>query len=153
MRRRDQAGRKGTKAQRRKTSRAPKAARRRHSVSAAAQQTKVAQITRELEEAREQQTATTNVLKVISKSTFDLQTVLETLVASAARLCRAEKANISLLRDGTFHYLANIGFSPELIDYMQSLKLGVHRGSITGRAVFEGKTIHVPDVFADLEFA
>ncbi|MGC1927192.1 MAG: GAF domain-containing protein, partial [Pseudolabrys sp.] len=79
--------------------------------------------------------------------------VLDTLVNSAARLCHAERTNISLLRDGTFHYLASVGFSSELMEHMQSLKVGVNRGTITGRAVFEGKVIHVPDVFVDPEFA
>jgi signal transduction histidine kinase len=111
------------------------------------------QRTDDLSNSLQQQTATADVLKAISRSTFDLQTVLDTLVNSAARLCRAEKANITLLRDGTFHYLANVGFSPALIEHMQSLKLRVQRGSITGRAVSEGKTVHVPDILSDPEFA
>jgi signal transduction histidine kinase len=111
------------------------------------------QRTDDLSNSLEQQTATADVLKAISRSTFDLPTVLDTLINSAARLCRAEKANITLLRDGTFHYLADVGFSSELIEHMHSLKLGVHRGTISGRAVSEGKVIHVPDILADLEFA
>jgi GAF domain-containing protein len=108
--------------------------------------------TDDLSNSLEQQTATADVLKAISRSTFDLQTVLDTLVNSAARLCRAEKANIALLRDGTFEYLANVGFSSALVGHMQSLKLRVQRGSITGRSVFEGKTVHVHDVLSDPEF-
>src|SRR5262249_53607760 len=97
-------------------------------------------------------TATADVLKAISRSTFDLQTVLETLVSSAARLCRAERANITLLRGGTFDYLAGVGFSSALMEYMQSQKLRIGRGSITGRSVSEGKTVHVHDVLSDPEF-
>ena len=108
---------------------------------------------RERDEALEQQIATTDVLKVISRSTFDLQTVFEALVKSAARLCRAEKANITLLRGGRFQYLASVGFSPAHMQYMQSLGLTVQRGSIIGRSVSEGKTVHIPDVLADPEFA
>jgi signal transduction histidine kinase len=111
------------------------------------------QRTDDLSNSLEQQTATADVLKAISRSTFDLPTVLDTLINSAARLCRAEKANITLLRDRTFHYLADVGFSSELIEHMHSLKLGVHRGTISGRAVSEGKVIHVPDILTDLEFA
>ena len=111
------------------------------------------QRTDDLSNSLEQQTATADVLKAISRSTFDLPTVLDTLINSAAQLCRAEKANITLLRDGTFHYLADVGFSSDLIKHMHSLKLGVHRGTISGRAVSEGKVIHVPDILADLEFA
>src|SRR5262249_9893525 len=108
--------------------------------------------TRELSESLEQQTATSEVLKVISRSTFDLRAVLDTLVKSAVRICRAEKGNVALLRGDTIEYIAQDGFPPDFLEYMKALHLKVQRGSVSGRAALEGKIIHVPDVLADPEF-
>jgi two-component system, NtrC family, sensor kinase len=106
----------------------------------------------ELRDSLQQQTATADVLKVISRSTFDLTIMLDTLVNSAARLCHAEKVNIALLRDDIVDYVAQVGFPSDFLKYMQSLRLKVQRGSVSGRAALEGKIIHVPDVLADPEF-
>jgi GAF domain-containing protein len=111
-----------------------------------------ARLLNELRESLQRQAATSDVLKVISRSTFDLQTVFDTLVESAARLCRADKANIARLDGDNIKYMAAYGFQPEFMDYMLSLGLKVDRGSISGRAVIEGGIIHVHDVLADPEF-
>jgi signal transduction histidine kinase len=100
----------------------------------------------------EQQTATADVLKIISRSTFDLRTVLQTLVESAARFCNADKANIIRERDGAFHAAESYGYSREFMDYIKTIPIKAERGSASGRALVEGRVVHIADVRADPEY-
>ncbi|HSQ19946.1 MAG TPA: GAF domain-containing protein, partial [Blastocatellia bacterium] len=108
--------------------------------------------TRDLDESLQQQTATADVLKTISRSTFDLQTVLRTLVESAARLCDADKATITRQKGSEFYRAESFGFSNEFMDYVRSVPVIPDRGSATGRALLEGVVIHIPDVAADTDY-
>jgi len=106
----------------------------------------------ELREALQQQNATADVLKVISRSTFDLPKVLSTLVESATKLSNADKAYIYQQRDGAYQFAASCGFSAELLEYARQNPITPGRGTITGRVVLGGKAVHVEDVLADPEF-
>jgi PAS domain S-box-containing protein len=111
-----------------------------------------ARLITETREALERQTATSDVLKVISRSTVDLETVLDTLCKTVARLCRADQAPLYRRRGDKHHLVATFGMSEEARQFALAHPLTPHRGSLTGRVILQRRAIHIPDVLQDPEY-
>ena len=104
--------------------------------------------TAELSESLQQQTATADVLKVISRSAFDLQAVLDALAATVTQLCEADGAAIMRQTDGKFRDVASYGYSPDFSAYLRGLAHVPGRGTVVGRVLLEGKTVQIADTTA-----
>ena len=112
-----------------------------------------ARLLNELRESLQQQTATADVLKVISRSLVDLETVLETLVETVARLCRADQVYMFHLRRDLWHLVAAWGLSAEAREFFLTHPFTPGRGSTSGRAALERRAVLIPDVLQDPEYA
>jgi two-component system, NtrC family, sensor kinase len=106
----------------------------------------------ELRQSLQQQTATADVLKVISRSTFDLPAVLLALVETAARLCDADKGTITRQKGKEFYRAESYGFSEDFMNYVRGVPVLVDRHTATGRALLEGVVVHIPDVQSDPDY-
>jgi two-component system, NtrC family, sensor kinase len=111
-----------------------------------------ARLLNELRESLQQQTATADVLKVMSRSTFDLQAVLNALTETAVRLCDADMGSINREQGGTYRQIANFGHSPAVEKFMQDHPIELSRGTIVGRTVLERRPIQIANVQADPEY-
>jgi GAF domain-containing protein len=153
MRRRSRAGGQPVKMRTRKTVKRRNAPmeERRPRVSAD-QETTIARLTRELNEAREQQAATSDVLKVVSQSGAELASVLDKLVATAARICLAESGFIFRLHDGLCEMIASFGIPPEYKDFQLRNPIAPDRGTLAGRTVLARRTVHIDDARTDPEY-
>jgi signal transduction histidine kinase len=109
--------------------------------------------TRDLGESLQQQTATADVLKVISRSAVDLGAVLDTLVTSATQLCAADAGIIWLHRDNLFHAGAAAGFSPEEMAFFKANPRSINDKSLAPRVLRSRETVHIPNRSLDPEFA
>ena len=110
------------------------------------------QRTDDLSESLEQQTATGNVLKVISRSAFDLEVALKTLVDLSGGLCHAENVQIFLRNGNAYCLAADNGFSPEYQEYARQHPIAPGRGTLVARTALEAATVHIPDALADPEY-
>jgi GAF domain-containing protein len=112
-----------------------------------------ARLLSELRESLQQQTATADVLKVISRSTFDLQLVLNTLLESAVRLCEADSAFLNRVNGPVAEHVASYGLTPEVRErFFRTSNFVAGRGSVTGRALSARQAIHIHDIRDDPEF-
>ena len=105
--------------------------------------------TRDLEEALEYQTATSDVLRVISGSVFNLEPVLKTVVSTAIRLCRADEAVIYRNVDGEYRWAAGNSLASEYERIEREVRIRPGTGTLVGRAALDGRTVHILDAWAD----
>src|SRR3954454_24812945 len=116
-------------------------------------ETEVAALRRELSEALERQKASSDILDAINSSSIELQPILDMIVRTASRLCKAEFALIYKLRDGKYHLAATNNTASAFVKYASEHPLSPGRGSLVGRVALEQKTVHLPDCLDDPEYA
>ena len=155
MRRQSRSSGKPVKSQGRKTVRpkhanAPKAVTGRRSL--AGQEPEVAQLRRELNEALEQQSATADVLRMISSSPNDIQPVLETITRTAGELCAAEYAMLFRLRDGAYYVACSNNAAEEYVKFFSERPIGLNRGSLVGRTALARRSVHIKDCLTDPDY-